>query len=114
MKYITVICIIVVALVFCFSEKAYCFSLGDLQQAAQQAAVAANKTSKGTSSTTTTTTTTTNANANAAQPAPSGVTDNNSFEFQAGEFEEPNNPTSFKKYLSSHGISITNYPGDPI
>ena len=48
-KYITVI--IVAALVFCFSEEAYCFSMGNLQQVAQQAVAvaqqaAANKASK--------------------------------------------------------------------
>ena len=68
--------IVVVALLFCFSGKAYCFSMNDLKNAAQTAAstaqqAAANKASKGTSSTTTT-----NANANTAQQTPSGVTDN--------------------------------------
>jgi|GEM_PF-5035905 len=72
-KYIAVI--VAVALLFCFSGKAYCFSMNDLKNAATQAATAAaqqaasaaaNKASKGTSSTTTTTcTTTTNDNTNA-------------------------------------------------
>ena len=66
-KYIAVI--IVVALVFCFSGKAYCFSMNDLKNAATQAAsvaqqAAANKASKNASNTTTTTTTTNNTNAN--------------------------------------------------
>ena len=47
-KYITVI--VAVALLFCFSGKAYCLSLGNLQQVVQQAASAAgNRASIGTS-----------------------------------------------------------------
>ena len=73
--------VVAVALLFCITEKAYCFSLDNLKAAAQQvataaaqqaASAAANKVSKGTSCTTTTTcTTTTNDNTNVPNQGPS-------------------------------------------